>query len=95
MTGACFCAGKGEGFNKQKVLYCFGEVVLKKDKVEETEAKVKDGQEEVEKVDSGIGSSQLSIYSMDAESRSFSQPSTQVTRPIANVVPVLTAPFSG
>ena len=24
--GTCFCAGKAEGFNRQKVLYCFGEV---------------------------------------------------------------------
>ena len=26
IAGTCFCAGKGEGFQKQKVLYCFGEV---------------------------------------------------------------------
>ena len=26
--GTCFCAGKAEGFNRQKVLYCFGEVSL-------------------------------------------------------------------
>ena len=70
-------------------------VVLKKDKVEETEAKVKDGQEEAEKFDSGIGSSQLSIYSMDAESLSFSQTSIQVKLPIANFVLVFKAPFSG
>ena len=27
IPGTCFCAGKGEGFQKQKVLYCFGEVI--------------------------------------------------------------------
>ena len=56
-------------------------VVPKKDKVEEMVVKVKGGQEEEEKeekVDSGIGSSQLSIYSIDAESLSFSQASVQV-----------------
>ena len=56
-------------------------VVPKKDKEEEMVVKVKDGQEEEEKeekVDSGIGSSQLSIYSIDAESLSFSQASVQV-----------------
>ena len=70
-------------------------MVLKKDKVGETEAKVKDEEEEAEKVDSGIGSSQLSIYSMDAESLSFSQTSIQVKLPIANFVLVFKAPFSG
>ena len=30
ISGTCFCAGKGEGFQKQKVLYCFGEVSNKK-----------------------------------------------------------------
>ena len=35
-------------------------------------------EEEEEKFDSGIGSSQLSIYSIDADSLSFSQTSTQV-----------------
>ena len=33
MSGACFCAGKGEGFNKQKVLYCFGEAVIERQNI--------------------------------------------------------------
>ena len=33
ISGTCFCAGKGEGFQKQKVLYCFGEVSNKKNKI--------------------------------------------------------------
>ena len=57
-------------------------VVAKRDKAEEVEAEVNEikGQEEEEeeKVDSGIGSSQLSIYSIDADSLSFSQTSAQV-----------------
>merc|ERR1712181_44041 len=55
--------------------------VPKKDKVEEVEVKAKDGQEE-EKFDSGIGSSQLSIYSIDSESISFSQASVQVSQDV-------------
>ena len=33
VSGACFCAGKGEGFNKQKVLYCFGEAVIERQNI--------------------------------------------------------------
>ena len=69
-------------------------VVPKKDKVEEMEVKVKDGPGVEEKVDSGIGSSQLSIYSIDAESLSFSQTSIQVCVGlfIANLILVLIRP---
>ena len=39
MSGACFCAGKGEGFNKQKVLYCFGEAVIERQNIRYVESR--------------------------------------------------------
>ena len=44
VLGTCFCAGKGEGFNKQKVLYCFGEAVIERQNIRGDE----DGESSVE-----------------------------------------------
>merc|ERR1719410_922692 len=44
--GTCFCAGKGEGFQKQKVLYCFGEAVIERQNIRDDESE--EGEEETE-----------------------------------------------
>ena len=45
--GTCFCAGKAEGFNRQKVLYCFGEAVIERQNMRDEESERSVEEEEV------------------------------------------------
>ena len=45
--GTCFCAGKGEGFAKQKVLYCFGEAVIERQNIRDEDDEATDEELEV------------------------------------------------